>query len=281
LEVRNVKKTMKKNTSKICNTRQTICLLTVFASLTVSCESESKADKQIKQAVEQANAGLPNRANDWMWKDSITYNAQEKTVYNYFSYHVDKSLKPLFRKTLSNTQLGKTLLLTEDLSVYLENNVSMGVINTFEDGEVISKIVITPKEMRKISTQGIDYRDLTEYVYANMAISLSAVCPYIIDQCFTITRADFDSDKMEFFLYWNIDKDCLQFLVEKDIREMMREYIARIIKQSKENLLELERHTTPSSYKRSDYPVKVTLVCTSSNGFSISESMLSTDVSIY
>ena len=272
---------MKKYTSKICNTRQTICLLTVFALLTVSCESESKADKQIKQAVEQANAGLPNRANDWMWKDSITYNAQEKTVYNYFSYHVDKSPKPLFRKTLSNTQLGKTLLLTEDLSVYLENNVSMGVVNTFEDGEVISKIVITPKEMRKISTQGIDYRDLTEYVYANMAISLCAICPYQIDECFTITQADFDSDNMEFVLYWKLDNDCLQSLVEQDFREMMREYIAGIIIQNKRNLLELEKRTTLSTYKRSDYPVKVTLVCTSSNGFSISESMLSTNVTAY
>lgn len=156
----------------------------------------------------------------------------------------------------------------------------MGVVSTFGDGEVISKITISPEEMKKVSAQGISYKDLTEYIYANMAISICAVCPYRIDECTTIMRADFIVDNMELVLYWDIDDECMSLLNEQDIREVMREYIVELVKYNHRNILELEKFTTLSPYKRSEFPVKVSLVCSNSNGFCIRESVLSTDIVI-
>lgn len=242
----------------------------------VSCES--KFDKKIRQAVEYANANLPNQANDWMWKDSVLYNPQERTLYHYFSYRVDESKKALFRKILMNDQLGRNLLLTEDVKIYIENNISMGVVSTFEDGEVISKIVISPEEMKAVSTQGVSYKDLTEYIYSNMAISLSVICPYRIDDCTSITQADFNRNEMEFIIYWEIDDDCMPLLEEQALREIMKNYIIELAQYNRRNILELEKQSTLSTYKRSEFPVKITLVCSSINGFSISESILTTDI---
>ena len=245
---------------------RTILLLTLSITfLLTSCESQF--DKKIRRAVEYVNANLPKQANDWMWKDSVSYNSQERTFYHYFSFRVDDSKKELFRKILMNDQLAKNLLLTEDVSIYLENNISMGVI-------------ITPDEMKKVSNHGISHRDLTEYIYANMAISMSAICPYRIDECTTITQADFDREKMELFLYWDIDDYCMPYLEEQTVREIMKEYITGIVQYNHKNLIELEKRTTPSTYKRSAFPVTVTLVCNSSNGLSIKESVLSTNVTL-
>lgn len=258
---------------------RTILLLTLSITfLLTSCESQF--DKKIRRAVEYVNANLPKQANDWMWKDSVSYNSQERTFYHYFSFRVDDSKKELFRKILMNDQLAKNLLLTEDVSIYLENNISMGVISTFGDGEVVSKVIITPDEMKKVSNHGISHRDLTEYIYANMAISMSAICPYRIDECTTITQADFDREKMELFLYWDIDDYCMPYLEEQTVREIMKEYITGIVQYNHKNLIELEKRTTPSTYKRSAFPVTVTLVCNSSNGLSIKESVLSTNVTL-
>ncbi len=256
---------------------RTILLLTLSITfLLTSCESQF--DKKIRRAVEYANANLPKQANDWMWKDSVSYNSQERTFYHYFSFRVDDSKKELFRKILMNDQLVKNLLMTEDVSIYLDNNISMGVIGTFNDGEVVSKVIITPDEMKKVANHGISHKDLTEYIYANMAISMSAICPYRIDECTTITQSVFDRERMELMLYWVIDDYCMPYLDEQTIRETMREYITGIIRYNYKNLIELEKHTTLSSFKRSDSPITVTLVCNSSNGFSLRESILSTNV---
>lgn len=244
--------------------------------LLTSCES--KLDKKMRQAVEYANTNLPNQANDWMWKDSVSYNPKERIFYHYFSFRVDESKKELFRKIMMNDQLAKNLLMTEDVSVYLENNISMGVISTFGDGEVVSKVIITPEEMKKVSNHGVSHMDLTEYIYSNMAISMSAICPYRIDECTTITQADFDRERMELLLYWDIDDYCMPYLEEQTIREIMKEYVTGIVQYNHKNLIELEKQTTPSTYRRSEFPVTVTLVCNSSNGLSIRESVLSTDV---
>lgn len=253
-----------------------VLLIIPILILCVSCESIF--DKKIRRAVEYANASLPHQANDWLWKDSISYKPQERTLYHYFSYHVDGLKKALFRKILSNDQLGRNLLLTEDVSIYIENNISMCVVSTFEDGEVISKIIISPEEMKAVSTQGVSYKDLTQYIYLNMAISLCAICPYRIDECTSITQSYFISDKMELVICWEIDDDCMPLLEEHDIREIMKNYIVELAQNNRRNIIELENQTTLSTYKRSDFPVRITLVCSSPNGFSISESILSTDI---
>lgn len=258
--------------------KRVFVLMMLSTMFLASCEGQ--IDKKLRQAVEYANANLPNRANDWMWKDSVSYNSKERTVYHYFSFRVDESKKELFRKIMTNNQLAKKLLMTEDVSIYLENNISMGVISTFGDGEVVSKVIITPDEMKEVSNHGISHRDLTEYIYANMAISMSAICPYRIDECTTITQADFDREKMELFLYWDIDDYCMPYLEEQTVREIMKEYITGIVQYEHKNLIELEKRTTPSTYKRSAFPVTVTLVCNSSNGLSIKESVLSTNVTL-
>ena len=159
----------------------------------------------------------------------------------------------------------------------------MGVVGMFKDGEIISSIIITPKEMREDPETPIDNKDLTKYIYANMAISLNIICPKPIDEegCFTITSADFNWDSMELHLYWNFDdNECELSGDENDLREQIREYIGELIKYEHEQLLALEEHTTMSPFKRSEYPVKVTIECSSPNGLFIRESILSTDVTI-
>lgn len=270
------------HTGRIFNPQKQLSkfVLLIIPILIVCVSCENKFNKKIRQAVEYANANLPNQINDWMWKDSVSYNPQERTLYHYFSFHVDESKRILFRKMLMNDQLGRNLLLTEDVSIYIENKISMGVVSTFEDGEVISKIIISPEEMKAVSTQGVSYKDLTEYIYSNMAISLSAICPYRIDRCTSITQADFNRNEMEFVIYWEIDDDCMPLLEEQVIRETMKDYIIELVQYNRNNIFELEKHTKLSTYKRSDFPIKITLVCRSNNGFSISESMLTSDVTI-
>ena len=246
--------------------------------LLASCES--KFDKKMRQAVKSINANLPNQANDWMWKDSVSYNSKERILYHYFSFRVDESKKELFRRILMNDQLTKNLLMTEDVSIYLDNNISMGMISKFGDGEVISKIIISPEEMKRASTIGITHKELTEYIYANLSISTNAVCPYRIDDCTTITGADFNQANMELLLYWLVDDECMPYLDEPTIRDAMKDYIVELIRYNHRNILELEENMKLSTYKRSDFPVRVTLVCNSSNSIPIRESVLSTDVTI-
>lgn len=250
----------------------------MLAILLTSCQSIF--DKEMQDMVESVNALLPIQVNDWMWKDSVSYNAKERIYYQYFSYRVEGFTKELFRKIYMNDHLTKSLLLTEDLSMFSNKNISICVIYTFGDGEIVSKTIITPEDMRKSSTKGVSNKNLTEYIYANWAISLSAICPYRIDECTTITRCDFNRNDMEFILYWEIDDDCNPFLEEHTIRDIMKEYLTELVSDNHRNLIELEKHTQQFAYKRSVFPVKVTLISYSNNGFYASESIYSNDVII-
>ena len=50
--------------------RKIILLRVLLTLVFASCESQ--IDKKMRLAVEYANANLPNQANDWMWKDSVS-----------------------------------------------------------------------------------------------------------------------------------------------------------------------------------------------------------------
>ena len=86
------------------------------------------------QAAEYANAKLPIQANDWMWQDSVSYNPIERTYYHYFSFRVEGELKKFFRRVFQDNELAKILLSTENNSIYIENNISLGVVGKFLDG---------------------------------------------------------------------------------------------------------------------------------------------------
>ena len=262
-----------------------IIILTICIS---SCDINF--DKKMCQAAEYANAKLPIQANDWMWQDSVSYNPIERTYYHYFSFRVEGELKKFFRRVFQDNELAKILLSTENNSIYIENNISLGVVGKFRDGEVIFRDVYSPEELKEMASHKWEGKEIAKLIYTNMALSLNALAPVRLDECTTIIGADFDGEdkdplntgisvsNMELTIYWYIDEKCLIGMDETDLRQVAHEYLVELVQENRRNMLALEQHEQLQSFKRTQYPVKVTLVCNRGDGCFIRESILSSNL---
>lgn len=227
-------------------------------------------------AIAVANSQLPSRGNDWIRKDSVAYHRDERSVVNYFSITVAEEQREFYRKLCREDDLIKRLLGMEDNSFFISKRVNLSVVFKFEDGEEIRSVVLSPKELKELAESKMSGKDITEWIYFNMAMSLRSISPIRVDECTSIMGADFNRSNMEITIYWHLDDGCV--FDEIELREGIREYLAEVVIYNQKNIVELETHMNQSVYRRSDYPMRLTMVCNGGNVGTITESILSTDV---
>lgn len=227
-------------------------------------------------AVNQVNATLPTQANEWFRKDSVAYSPRERMIVNYFSIVTNSLNRDFFRQVLQNEDLGKKLIGVEDNSFYIENKVSQKLVCMFEDGETIIEIRMSPEELKDYSLSNMTDKEITEWIYTNTALSTKAIAPIQLTDCITIMGSDFNKMGMELTIYWYVNSDCT--VDQEEFHMGVREYIIELIKYNHEEELALEEHMKQSTYRRSHYPVMITIVCSGDNCPTFTESILSSTI---
>ncbi|MBQ6047169.1 MAG: hypothetical protein IJL38_06065 [Bacteroidales bacterium] len=237
---------------------------------------------KMKNAVKELNARMPMRGNDWMWKDSVAYDADNRIISQYFSYHVEGARENLFRHLYreidKDTALMRILMGTENNSIWIENNVSVRYVGKFPDGEVLYDMTYSPKELKDIVEHPFSSKEITEKIYMNQAVSLNAVTPIqLSDGYIVIKRAEFKPNNSELTIYWDVDNELMQYASVQDLEEYMEDYITLLVQYNHQQLLDLEKAGN-SMYKRTVYPVRVTLISHLSGKRQIKVSKLTTEV---
>ncbi len=258
-----------------------IVTLLVISVSAASCSGKySKSDMAMYKYASDVNKMLPKQLNDWLWMDSVVYNHKSKTYTQFLHIIVEDSQREMYKELFKNQDVMKSCVGKIDNSFFIENNVSYGETILFADGELCGSYVFTVKELKDMANHVNTDEETTFQIYRNMAISINAEAPTKLDEHTTLTGADFNEQKMEFTMYWYVEREILDLMEEAgvDIHDVLRDALVEQINYSYSNQVKGERFQDKTTYRRSHFPIRMTLVCKSDNGYSVSESVLSSDV---